>query len=82
MTIDVTTHTTSESKVYITAESLGKVFADMDSLEQAEFFLGVSSATEKWSLSVSFQWVGLREKLEDLPDALEAFQGLSEFGKG
>ena len=65
----------------ITGYEMGRAFANMDSIAQAEFFLGVHATTNDWDQTAGFQWVTMRQHLDDMPDALAAFKEMAEYGR-
>jgi hypothetical protein len=70
-----------EVSVDVTAFQLGRIFAAMGSMEQAEFFSGVSDLTQTWDKAAGFQWVMVRQHMDDMPEALAAFKELAEYAE-
>jgi hypothetical protein len=67
--------------VTATAFNLGRAFAEMGSMEQAEFFAGIHDVTKGWDKCAGFQWVMVRQHLDDMPDALAAFKVMAEYAE-
>jgi len=65
--------------VALSPASMGRAFAKMDSVEQADFFRGVYAVTQTWDQDAGFQWVMMRQHLDEMPDALDAFKKLAEY---
>ena len=66
-------------EVNVTPHELGKIFAAMDSVEQAQFFDGLATEIATWSKPGCFQWQHLLDELDAYPRGMNAFKGLAEY---
>lgn len=65
----------------ILPEEMGMVFAGMDCTEQARFFYGIAKTAKAWPKDAGFQWVMMREALDQFPGALDAFKKMAEYAE-
>ena len=71
---------TAKVTITLSAFDMGQEFANMHSDEQAQFFNGVASAIKDYPKPACFQWQAMRDGMEGLPDALQAFKDMAEYG--
>lgn len=75
--VSITAHAVCNAA--ISGYEMGRAFANMDSIAQAEFFEGVYAATSEWDHAAGFQWVIVRQHLDDMPDGLSAFKEIAQY---